>query len=367
MKSYIPYYDKLHPIYFILLILICIFIIDYFGYQRWMLRSQTTFLAQQLRYHGKTFIRNLPTYQGQGIVIPTIQDKIQQTMILLNMLNTINCKIPITIAVLSDTLSDSELLMLEETGQTILDVTQHTSLDSQEMNGPQLSAFALIYASYDDTIVLDPSIILLRNPTDIFETQQYQHTGTFFWKTYYPSSYWNKSTYNWITQLIPYKLDNNPVLQKKAKSCQCASFIAIKKSIHTKTLYKLFILNKHWDILFQHMNYNHDSFWMACELAREPYLITQNIPGIIGKISVGKLTGFNIFFTSSDKESPYFIDTPILFDTEFHDISLFQNRTSHASIHPKYAHPVPTPITELINVYKKNYHTIIQYIENFNE
>ena len=356
--SKIPMYNHLKIIYSIFCIWLFLFLFDYFVYAKWKVHNDTSFLLNELRKKGKMFRRSLPKYRDRGIVIPTLQKNIVNTMVLIRILKSYSVQLPITVCV---TNSDTEEILTSHLSNQceIMNISEYTSLDETEMEGEQLNIMTLIYTKYNEVLLMHPNIILLNNPEVLFETEEYKSSGTFFWRREIPKGFFDKSRYQWINKIIPYEIETNPVLLKKSKSCLCGKIVCMNKNLHKKSLHKLYLLNKYWDIVYTYLDYG-DTLWMGCEFAREDYQLTSYNPGIIGNRTSLNLKGDRIYYLNYPSHHNIFIDKPIENDTEYNDITFVHDH----SISNKHATKIDKDIEHKLNEYKKEYHKVMEFYVN---
>ncbi len=216
---------------------------------------------------------------GQGIVIPVTPNDIPNLLLLINTLPPDHYPITITF---------TEELYLPRIGNVSL-------LKIPDICDKQLSIHSLINSPYEETILLQPNVLFLSPELNLFNFDIYKQTGTLFWKDpISEETIHTKKIVESIKELVPYEINDNPITSRKSASFQAEGVVVFDKSNHYKTLKILSIMMEE--------NINDlipikELYWLACELAQEPYGFNPGLPGMIGEKNeiTGMICGYNLY------------------------------------------------------------------------
>lgn len=119
----------------------------------------------------------------------------------------------------------------------------------------RLTAFSIIASPYKNVLFISPNTVFLQDPRNLL------NGNNIFWKTKQKKSISDYKNRSFVTSLINYKRENNPILNGESGICQNPNVMCMYK---TSTLMKkLFILAKEEP--------NPEIYWMACELNKDTY------------------------------------------------------------------------------------------------
>jgi hypothetical protein len=269
--------------YWIFGIITVIFLIDWLIYKPIKERKKTDNLIKDLCSTNILFEKSIPKYTlDKGIVICMNNTTFIEGFLLLNTLRYIGSKLPILVVYNKNDLINDYIKLVE--------TIDNTKIMLIDVKNEFIKPTALIYSPYKQVLLLEPDLLFLKSPDYLFEEQMYKNTGAIFWKDNPKKSIWDQKVYDWVRKIIPYRKGDNSILNKKNGSFQNQSIILINKSTHIKTLEKLWTLINEWKHIHKHLN-DKEYYWLAAEIANEPYTVIPYFPGIIGQQK--EITDFN--------------------------------------------------------------------------
>ena len=292
--------DLLTMLYWVVGMVFVIFIIDWFWLKPYQEHKQTDKIIQRLRQKNKTFYQTLPKFNGRGIVIVMNDTTVLSGALLIITLRRNLCKLPILVYYAGDDLADQNRKFLESIqGVATMALGPKLDLPMETIRGTQSRVYALIYSPFQEVLMLEPDVLFFRNPEYLFGDPQYQQTGALFWKDRKIQSYWDKKVYDWTRRLIPYRKGDNRILDKKGGNYQSRDLILFNKSVHSKTLEKLWVITKEWETVYNYIPGDKESYWIASELAKEDYAFVGRYPGVMGELHLDILCGHTLYLDSA--------------------------------------------------------------------
>lgn len=279
--------DMLYWIFGFIMVLV---ILDFFLLRPYQDRSSTDRLIRKLRYTDKDFYAKLRYTEERGIVIPVNEQSEILAILLINNIKRLNCQLPILVTFI-DTLNNEALFT--KLGVAILDIRKHLSVENPGNN--YLRVYSLIYSPFQQVLLLAPDLIFIQNPATLFQDPGYQHTGMLCWKDTPSKGHLDKRVWDWVRLLIPYRKDDNRILDKKSGNYQSDSMLLIHKPTHLKTLENLYVLSNAWKVVYNYLPSDKETFWIAAELAKEPYAFVPSYPGAIGEVNMYMICGHVLF------------------------------------------------------------------------
>jgi hypothetical protein len=224
-----------------------------------------------------------------GIVISTGDANAKETAHLIRYLRKVHsCKLPIDIAYIGDTdLSPHMRTFLSKVGTNIkfIDLTQIFDNSLIELGGYASKPFAVLASRYPHTILLDADAVLFSNPSKIFTTYaSLRETGLLF---FHDRSILNANTPDrqvWLDaqlkqagrQPSPYLLNSSLFYRKYIDEEADSAVVAIDKSrpgTYMAIMFACWMNTKQVReaVTYQHFLGDKDTYWIAAELAGEPY------------------------------------------------------------------------------------------------
>jgi len=287
--------DLLLPIYVIIGIMIILIMIDYFILNPIQKNKQTNILIKKLETKNKQFYKDyrmIKMIAQKGIVIVINNDTFEQGYLLIKTLRYKSCKLPII--VYYENLTEENIVNIRK-------YNVNTIIVEDNVKGCQARIYALVFAPFNEVLLLDSSFLFFNNPEYLFNDPLYTKTGALFWKDCKtPSNFMDSKIYNWIKNLIPFRKDDNRILDKQSASYQSKDILVFNKNNHIKTLEKLYTIFTEWSSVYNNIHSDKECYWIASELANEPYIFVDKYPGIIGDYFGNQLYGNSLYLDSSN-------------------------------------------------------------------
>jgi hypothetical protein len=363
--------DLITMLYWLLGMILVIFVIDWLLLKPFQEHRKTDQIIERLRQRNNIFYQTLPTFKGRGIVVVINDTTMISGSLLLVTLRRLLCKLPILVCYAGDDLSESNRKFIESIqGTTTLAIGAKLDIPLESIRGSQLRAYSLIYSPFQEVLLLDASVLFFKNPDYLFSDPHYQQCGAVFWKDCkLRSSYWDKKVYDWIRRLIPYRKGDNRILDKKAGNYQSGKIMIFNKALHKKALEKLATLTREWEIVYNYIHSDKESYWIATELAKEEYYFVPSYPGIIGEIHIDMLCGHLLYSDQSGQllalDDSLFYNGDNRYITDFTHYALFDgnaewNNTIGSEKCLKNANvtEIPKELLALINEYAQFLHDL---------
>jgi len=363
--------DLLTMVYWIAGMVVVLFIIDRFWYKPFTERRKTEQLIAKLRVKNKAFYQTLPKFKaGRGIVVVISDTTIISGALLIITLRRSGCKLPVQVCYIGDDLNDRNRGYLEGIeGVSTKSLSYTLGEPLETLRGTQARVYSLVYSPFSEVLLLEPDMLFLQNPESLFNDPGYTQTGALFWRDRKVQSYWDKKTWSWVRQLIPYRKGDNRILDKKAGHYQSRDILLINKNRHTRTLEKLLVLTKANQTVYSYLPGDKESYWLAAELAKEPYAFVPSYPGVIGEQHLDTLCGHVLHLDTGGNllgwNGSLFQNEDHRQITDFTHYSLFEGDAkwnnilnSGVCLGQVEHRELPAPTKEHINQYAKILHDI---------
>ena len=126
-------------------------------------------------------------FQGRGIVMVGGNGRtLQLIRTTLRMLRELHCRLPVEVWHLPGEVSPDDEALLRELGATPRDMGDpHVLIPTKVIKGRdknfQIKVAAWVNSAFEEIIGLDSDVMPVRDPTYLFETQEYKRTGQIFW------------------------------------------------------------------------------------------------------------------------------------------------------------------------------------------
>lgn len=366
--------DLLTMVYWVLGILIVMFIIDWFWLKPFQEYKQTDRIIQRLRQKNRVFYQTFPKYHpGRGIVTVIDDTNVLHGALLIVTLRRLLCKLPILVCYIADSLEDQNKKFLETLPNVAcMELSSKLDMPVETIRGPQARVYSLIYSPFEEVMLLEPDLLFLKNPEYLFQDTLYRQSGTLFWKDRKLKSYWDKKVFDWVRRFIPYRKGDNQILDKKSGNYQSKDILLLNKSTHKKLLEKLWVLTKEWEIVYNYLPGDKESYWMAAELAKEDYAFVDHYPGIIGEVGMDTVCGHTLYTDSTGGmlcwNGSIFHNGDIRHVTDFTHFALFSHNSEwnkvfgttdlNSCLKNAEIHEIPNQYLVLINDYARILHEI---------
>ena len=126
-------------------------------------------------------------FKGKGIVMTGGNGKtLQLILVTLRMLRELNCRLPVEIWHLPGELKVEDERKLRELGATPRNFAgKNVYIPMKGIKGVeknfQIKVAAWVNSAFEEIIALDSDVMPVRDPTYLFETEEYKSTGQIFW------------------------------------------------------------------------------------------------------------------------------------------------------------------------------------------
>lgn len=239
-----------------------------------------------------------------GIVV-AVNDKYMEFALpsLMHLRSGLGCSLPIEVWHCGDELSEKnkQLLQNQISCLTIKDLAPLITEDPKHFQGYQIKGKILQHTQFDEILLIDADVYFYQNPETFFFHKGYLETGTFFFQDFpwmifprgkarsvkrYSIDYWNKRI-SFISKHIQepseympknwqFYWDKTALLQKKRGlyfEHQESGCVFFNRKKHPKALEYIVQLNTDWKNTYQCVFGDKETFWIACEIAKEPYYV----------------------------------------------------------------------------------------------
>ncbi len=220
------------------------------------------FLARELDYPGQ--------YHGRGLVICGGGIKYGTCVwVLVRMLRRLGCQLPIEVWSLSDDEYDPQWIeLLGQYGVNCIDsqaiLRRHPH---RRLRGWELKPYAIKHSRFREVLFLDADNVPVRDPSFLFDTPEYQATGTVFWPD--PAKFKTASTSpRWKVFGLPYRESPD----------QESGQLLIDKARCWKALCLCNWYNEHSDFYYQHVYGDKETFRFAWQRLDQPIHWIQKPP-----------------------------------------------------------------------------------------
>lgn len=160
----------------------------------------------------RAFISSIPdypvdTFSGKGIVIPGGGPRyFTCAYVLIRKLRKLGCTLPIELWHMGPHEMDQVMKgLISGYGVDIIDAYERRRTNPiKNLNGWELNAYALLWSKFEEVLFLDADNIPVQNPEFLFNTPEYQSTGSLFWPDY---DYQRLKPFNpiWAIMEVPYR------------------------------------------------------------------------------------------------------------------------------------------------------------------
>jgi len=205
-------------------------------------------------------------YRGKGIVICGGGEKyFPGTWVLVNILRYHGCDLPIELWHLGkEELSEHMAQLIQPLGVTCIDGFEvRKKHPCRILKGWELKAFALLYSSFEEVLLLDADNVPTNDPTELFNWPEYERTGAVFWPDVNKLS---KGRRIWELVGTPYREES------EFESGQ----ILVNKRRCWKALNLSLFLNEHSDFYYKYIHGDKETFHMGFRKTQTDYEMTQH-------------------------------------------------------------------------------------------
>jgi len=265
----------------------------------------------------KGFLEALPDYpqnkySGKGIIVVAGGRYLEPAVVMINMIR----KLGSTLRIQVWHVGDEEMTPAH---RKILEPYNVETRDFKDFVGPemlkpiqanvgmrlfQLKPLALLHSDLEDILLLDSDNCPVKDPSFLFETKEFQETGSLFWP-----DYWQTSLENPIWQVV----GRTPEQEWEQESGQLV--------IHKETAWKAVNLAVYFnsDFYMKLLNGDKDTFRFSWVAADVPYTMVNTLPTPIGTLK--ELHSKDVGFCSH---------TMLQHDLEGNPLFVHHNQIKHA-------------------------------------
>lgn len=140
----------------------------------------------------KSFIAEIPEYpegkfSGKGIVIPGGGPRyFTCAYVLIRRLRALGCTLPIELWHLGGYEMDQAMVdIVSPLGVTVIDAYKvRKTHPIKNLSGWELNPYSLLHSGFEEVLFLDADNIPVKDPTFVFDLEEYKSTGALFWPDY---------------------------------------------------------------------------------------------------------------------------------------------------------------------------------------
>lgn len=220
---------------------------------------------ENARSEAESFIRSIPEYpgcfHGQGIVIPGGGiNYFPSAWVAVRMLRWLGCNLPIQLWHLGEPELDSGMRrLMEPWGVECVDGLELLKrYPIRRLGGWELKAYALLYCSFEEVLLLDADVVPLIDVSKLFEWKEYQATGAIFWPDmdrFAPD--------HPIWEICGVQYQDEPQVE--------SSQLLIHKARCWKAVNLALFLNNHSEFYYNYIYGDKDTFHFAFRKVNQPY------------------------------------------------------------------------------------------------
>jgi len=238
----------------------------------------------------------LRSYKGRGIVLCTGSFHFRFARSTVDSLrNVIKTDLPIEIFYNGESdLSLAHRKQLEEYDRVFCtDITQYFDNDILFINGWAIKPFALLASRFEEVILIDADSAYIRDPALWFEDEGYKETGTLLFKdrTLYPGPHRGSEwLHSWMKEPGEYAKNSRFYNELSSHELESSTVVVNKN----KRLLGLLLTCKFNErkirdrVVYQNVFGDKETYWMAYDMAREPYSVLPRPIAYIGEINYGE-------------------------------------------------------------------------------
>lgn len=262
---------------------------------------------------------------GKGIVVPVSLDTVDQAMNLINLLRALSNKFPIQMVYYGD-LTTEQRKKLSDAAQTqFSDLPESYSkvqnklpasylsedgllkqelwfIDAKSivngqyadrMAGVPLSVMASFVSSFEEYILMDPSTVILQNPSEFFKIKGYRNTGAYFYRSraaklrpMRDSDFFKKLTPSVIdTTVFDIPFISSRILElpffEGVRTLQDAGLAVINRARHFSTMATFIQLGMFWPANYR--SNSGEEIWLAfAATGNDKFEFNKYLPAAIG-------------------------------------------------------------------------------------
>lgn len=238
---------------------------------------------------------------ARGIAVPLPQKSVEPFLVNLDRLRQLGCSLPVEVWEAGGEL-DNETLALLARRQLRHRTLETLVANPADWRGWQIKGAIPSFTAFDELVLMDADVSFARDPSVLFDTQEYQTTGTYFFRD--EQSKWvffgsagsskrcrtcqSKSFYNsrkrWLKRLFgetmparfppEWSYHWQPGYRMNAtKDVMDSGVVVIDRRRHAGMIAKVLELNTNRTETYQHVWGDKETFWLGALLADEPFAL----------------------------------------------------------------------------------------------
>ncbi|KAI8876902.1 glycosyltransferase family 71 protein [Backusella circina FSU 941] len=156
----------------------------------------------------------------------------------------------------------------------------------------QIKAAAIINSAFSEVLYLDSDNVPTRDPSFLFDTEEYKQTGALFWP-----DFWKTHGENKIFDILDIACNN----EWEQESGQ----MVIDKKRSWLPLQLAWYMQKNYEVYFQFLNGDKDTFKYAWQALDVPYHMTPTFLGMAGTIEYDRFCGHTMiqyYYNDNEQE-----------------------------------------------------------------
>jgi len=238
----------------------------------------------------------LRSYKGKGIVICTGSYHYRFAKSTVDTLrNIIKTNLPIEIMYVGESdLSEAHRKDLESYKMvTCTDVTKFFNNDIIFISGWAVKPFAILASRFKEVILMDADAMYIHDPALWFEDEGYKKTGALFFKdrTLYPGPHGGSEwLHQWMKDPSDYAKNSRFYNELSSHEME-SSTVVIDKSRRLLGVLQTCKFNERRirdRVVYQKVFGDKETYWMAFDMAREPYSVMPQPIVYVGEINYGE-------------------------------------------------------------------------------
>jgi len=238
----------------------------------------------------------LRSFKGRGIVICTGSYHYRFAKSTIDTLrNIIKTNLPIEIFYVGESdLSEAHRKDLESYDHVFCtDVTKFFDNDIIFIQGWAVKPFSILASRFEEVILIDADATYIRDPALWFDDEEYQKTGALFFKdrTLYPGPHGGSAwLHEWMVDPSDYAKNSRFYNELSSHEME-SSTVVINKSKRFLGILETCKFNERKirdRVVYQHVFGDKETYWMAFDMAREPYSVIPHPIIYVGEINYGE-------------------------------------------------------------------------------
>lgn len=199
--------------------------------------------------------------------------------ICIKILRDTGCKLPIEVHYLNGELNDECIKELEIYDVSFVNIESYYL--EEDFEGYMLKPLSIINSSFEEVLFIDSDNICLRDPTFLFDNEDYKKTGCIFWPDFWKTA---KDNPVWDIMNVKYSFSNEQ---------ESGQLLVHKRKCWNPLLLCLF-LNKNSKIYYRLLLGDKDTFRFAWLALNKTFFMISTEPGICGYMFNGFFRGHTI-------------------------------------------------------------------------